>query len=156
MPKINKKRITNKNRWVMLASLIRVFFIIASMINKASMSSYKESKQISSVSTSSDTKVVGEKLNASASQTSVGHSLSQASIGGSSSQSVYEMMYDAQVLSPIMSTNAVPLLDDASLSAMTQSKAINKSQEEVVVRRGEVSKTTEMVQQQSESVRYII
>ena len=124
------------------------------------MSAYKEStfnssKQFSSMS-SSETKMASEKLQASASQSSVGHSMSQTSIGGgSSSQSVYDMMYDAQVLSPIMSTNAIPMLDEASFSNMTQSKSMNKSQEEVVVRRGEISKTSEMVQKKSQSVRYV-
>ena len=125
-----------------------------SMIKTASASSYKESKQFSSVSSSSEAKVSGEKLQASASQSSVGHSLSQTSIGGSSTQSVYDMMYDAQVLSPIMSSTTIPLLDDATLTSMAQSKLINKSQEEVVVRRGEMSRTNEMVRQKSESVRY--
>ena len=64
-------------------------------------------------------------------------------------------MYDAQVLSPVMSTNAVPLVDQSALSAMT-SKSFKKSQDEVLVSRGEVSKTSEMVQQKSESVRYIL
>ena len=131
---------------------------LASSSMATSMSAYKEStfnssKQVSSMS-SSETKMTSEKLQASASQSSVGHSLSQTSIGGgSSSQSVYDMMYDAQVLSPIMSTNAVPMLDQASFSNMTQSKSMNKSQEEVVVRRGEISKTSEIVQKKSESVR---
>ena len=128
----------------------------AMSVNSASsVSTYKESKQFSSMTSSSETKmVVGEKLHASASQASVGHSLSQTSIGaGSSSQSVYDMMYDAQVLSPIMSTNNVPLMNESDLLAMTQSGGLSKAKNEVVVRRGEVSKTTEMVQQKSESVR---
>ena len=42
---------------------------------------------------------------------------------------------------------------DSQRVAMTQSGGISKAKNEVVVRRGEVSKTTEMVQQKSESVR---
>ena len=127
----------------------------AMSVNSASsVSTYKESKQFSSMTSSSETKMVGEKLQASASQASVGHSLSQTSLGaGSSSQSVYDMMYDAQVLSPIMSTNNVALMNESDLLAMTQSGGLSKAKNEVVVRRGEVSKTTEMVQQKSESVR---
>ena len=125
----------------------------------SSMSAYKEStfnssKQVSMMS-SSETKMTSEKLQASASQSSVGHSLSQTSIGGgTSTSSVYDMMYDAQVLSPVMSTNAVPQLDQATFSNMTQSKSMNKSQEEVVIRRGEISKSSEVVQKKSEGMRY--
>ena len=67
-------------------------------------------------------------------------------------------MYDAQVLSPIMSTNAVPQIDEKSFSSMTP-QALKKAQDTfsdfVVGRRGEMSRTNEnLVQQKSESVRY--
>ena len=59
-------------------------------------------------------------------------------------------MYDAQVLSPVMSTNAVPLLGQSDLSSMTKQSA-KQTQEEHVVRRGE---TSAIVQQKSETFRY--
>ena len=88
-------------------------------------------------------------LLSSASQASVGHSTSQTSVGGSSTHSDC-MMYDAQVLSPVMSTNSVPLLGQSESSSITKQSS-KQTQEEHVVRRGE---TSAIVQQKSETFRY--
>merc|ERR1719273_1498831 len=56
-------------------------------------------------------------------------------------------MYDAQVLSPVMSTNSVPLVGQSDVSSMTKQSS-KLTQEEHVVRRGE---TSTMLQQKSET-----